>query len=433
MNKDLLNSLPAEDQPVASQLNSLVNELPLSRSFQDELEMKLIDAARKTKPEHGWQAKMFPALAWTALALGAVLILNLTVRSMSSTAPGTIAAPDPMPSFQENVRQGGICADPLAAGHGFAVSITNDDKTGFIPLDEANTIPEMRSFAWAADGSRLALVTNSRGQGNVYLMDSSNSLQPVIRNSELGYLMDGAWSRDGKQFVLWSLQDNKLIYILNADGSDLVEKKLDVQILGTPQFAPDGKSIIFYGADQNAAGLLELNLDSSQIKLINGSVKDPGGYAFSPDGSLLAYLEYDRDNGEARLLTSDIKTGERRILGTWPISKNSGSSLPESANLNWSGDGKFITLDMGQGAYDRVMYLALTDGTGLIKVANPGYAPAISPDGKCLAYIQDNRVFLLDLNDVLSAPTAVTPLFLAELPGGRGAANYKLDKLQWRP
>jgi Tol biopolymer transport system component len=99
--------------------------------------------------------------------------------------------------------------------------------------------------------------------------------------------------------------------------------------------------------------------------------------------------------------------------------------------LSWSADGKFLVFDFGQYASERVIYLAPADGTGLIRVVDSGYAPAISADGKCLAYISDKQVFLLDLIGISATPTKMTPLLLAELPAGRGNPYFKQDKLQW--
>ncbi|HET6822426.1 MAG TPA: hypothetical protein VFH34_07235, partial [Anaerolineales bacterium] len=70
--------------------------------------------------------------------------------------------------------------------------------------------------------------------------------------------------------------------------------------------------------------------------------------------------------------------------------------------------------------------------TGIIKVVESGYAPSISADGRCLAYINKKQVFLLDLSAIVD-PTAATPILLADLPAGRGTPNTKQDKLQWRP
>ena len=217
------------------------------------------------------------------------------------------------------------------------------------------------------------------------------------------------------------------MYLLYSNGAGPVEKKAGVQILGKPQFAPDDKSIVFYGANTTGTGLFELHLETLQLKMINSFVEEESGFAFAPGGSRLGYIEYDRDNGEARLLTADITTGERTMLGTWPLPKGSGSALPEAANLSWSPDGSFLVFDLGYFASERAIYLARADG-GLTQIVESGYAPTISSDGRCLAYISGKQVFLLDLADPAS-----TPVLLADLPAGRAVADTKLDKLQWKP
>ena len=59
--------------------------------------------------------------------------------------------------------------------------------------------------------------------------------------------------------------------------------------------------------------------------------------------------------------------------------------------------------------------------------------PSCTADGKCLAYISNNQVFLMNLTSVFSNATAASPLLLADLPTGRDIPNFKQDKLQWRP
>jgi Tol biopolymer transport system component len=246
-------------------------------------------------------------------------------------------------------------------------------------------------------------------------------------------MMDAAWSRDGKQVALWSGQNNKVLYVMNADGTGLVEHKLgDTQILGAPQFWPDGSSVVFYGADRNDTGLFEFIFNASQASMIDPFVEDASGYAFSPNGSALAYMKYDHDVGEASLMTLDLISRELAWLGTFSIPKGSGSSVPTTANMSWSEDGTSIVFDVGRGANDRVIYLARVDGTELLQVVDAGYAPAISSDGKCLAYMNNKQLFLLDLT-ASSKSVTTTPFLLADLPAGKGVTNYQLDKLQWRP
>ena len=56
-----------------------------------------------------------------------------------------------------------------------------------------------------------------------------------------------------------------------------------------------------------------------------------------------------------------------------------------------------LCLTLAGAETDHSIYLAHADGVGLIKVADFAYAPSISADGRCLAYISEDQVFLMDL------------------------------------
>ncbi|MEO8355287.1 MAG: hypothetical protein ABI621_05200 [Chloroflexota bacterium] len=437
MNKDLINQLPADEQPVAEKISSAAETMKLSQGFQWNLETQLMDAY-KSKQEGVQRSPFMKFLApagWALAAVCGVLLLSWIFRSLLPTLqPAAAPTATQEVSFEDRVRTGNICSGPLAVAHGFAVFLTNADKTGFVTLDEQKAIGELRSFNWSPDGQWLAIVGNTMGSGNIHVTNpSGRPIEDLLSVGELGYTMDAAWSRDGKQFVVWSSQNNRTLYLLNTDGSGLTEKQLNVQILGAPQFWPDGSSVVFYGTTPTSTGLFEVMLVNFEIAQINSSVEGASSYAFSPDGSRLAYMEYDREIGEARLVSEDITARERAILGILPIPKGSGSSVPNIANMSWSVDGKSIVFDVGRGANDRVIYHAHADGTELIKVVEAGYAPAISPDGKCLAYMNNKQVFLLDLGNLSINSTTTTPLLLADLPEGRAIPNYQQDKLQWKP
>jgi len=434
MNKDLLDQIPAEEQPMASKVNSIAEEMQPSQAFQWDLENQLIDKARTNQPAPGWFKRVMIPLEWGIAAICGVLLLNWALRSFApQTPPAAGVTPTQEASFAAGVRAGDICLGPLAVVHGFTVFLSNPEKTEFAAVDVGTPMGEMRSFTWSADGKQLTIVGNTMGSGHVLVTDlGGGQAEYLLSNSGVGYLMDATWSRDGTQLAMWSSQNNQVLYVLNAEGTDVVRKQLDVYIQGTPQFLPDGSGVVFLGATSTSAGLFEVRLEDSEAILINPLVRSGSGYAFSPDGSDLAYMEYDQNTGEARLITETLITHERSMLGALPIPKGSGSSLPDTANLSWSADGKSIVFDFGRNAADRAVYLAYADGGGIIKVVESGYAPSISDDGRCLAYINNKQVFLLDLNAVVE-PTAAPPVLLADLPAGRGMPNTKQDKLQWKP
>jgi Tol biopolymer transport system component len=436
MTKDLIPQFPADEQPVASKLSSVAEDMQLSPSFQSDLETQLMEKAKtKSRPVSGWFTKILPAIGWGALAVGAIFLMNWTIRSMAPPLPP--AAGDtslPAASFETRVRLGDLCAGPLAAGHGFEVTLTNADKTKFVPIDNAGTLDEMRSFDWLQDGTRLAILGNTTGQGKIHIVDpAGGSVTHLLTSSDFGYLMEAGWSRDGKKFAAWSGPNNRVLAVIGADGTPPVKVNLGIQMLGSIQFSPDGESILVQGADASTAGLFEVRLDGSQFRLISSQVEDGSGYAWSPDGTRLAYVEMDRELGEARLVLQEGTAGSKTVLATLPIPKGSGSSIPDASHLSWSADGELLVFEFGRGMVDRSIYLAHADGSGLVKAAEAAHAPAISADGGCLAYISNKQVFLLDLSGLSSTSISGTPVLLADLPEGRAVADFRLDELQWKP
>ena len=434
MNSDLINQLAADEQTTAEKLSAAAESMKLSQNFQWDLDAQLMERYQAKTAVSPFM-KFAAPLGWTVAVLVFVFLLSWAMQTLlPKPQPAAVPTATQEESFVGKVRNGNICAGPLAVVHGFSAFLTNKDRTGFVVLDTGELIGEIRAIDWSADGKQLAIFGNTTGSGQIYITDpSGGKVDYLLSNRELGYIMDGAWSSDRKQLVMWSLENNQMVYLLNLDGTGFIEHELDQQIFAVPQFTPGGKGIVFYGADETSTGLFQVMLDGSQTTVISRLVEDGTGFGYSRDGERLAYVEMDRTAGEAHLVSEEIATGDKAILGTLPIPKGSGSSLPRSANLSWSADGKFLVFDVGRTASDRAVYLAYADGSGLLKTVDSAYAPTISADGKCLAYISDKQVFALDLSGVSRTSNTATRLLVGNLPDGKAIADTRLDKLQWRP
>lgn len=435
MTKELIGQLPADEQLVAERIAFAAQQMKLSPGFQSNLEIQLMDAFPSHKEKSNAFARVLKPIGWVLTVIAGILLASWMLRTLlPSVQPAAETTAVETVSFAERVQAGDICTGTLAASHGFVVSVSNPEKTKFMILEAVKDVGELRAFAWSRDGQKLAILGNTMGHGNINVMDSSGSqLEYSLAPSDLGYLIGMDWSRDGRQFVTWSGPDNTRAYLLNAKGDKIVYKELDMHILGTPQFTPEGTSIVFFGSSVESGGLFDASLQDSRVELISPLVEDATGFAFSPDGSHLAYVEMDRTSGEARLISLERSTGKKTNLGRLSIPKGSGSSIPELANLSWAADGGSLVFDIGYGAGDRAIYLAFANGTQLLKLVDPGHAAAISADGQCLAYMNDAQVFLLDLTARSANAVTAPPILLADLPAGRGSPNYQLDRLQWSP
>lgn len=316
-------------------------------------------------------------------------------------------------------------------GHDSSVFFIDPTKKDFVEVDESREIGELRAFSWSFDGQSLAVAGVTRGSGNLYLANPvDESLQALVEDPNLGYLSGIAWSWDGAQLLTWESRKPSEFYVVDRETGEVAVYELPGYFIRTLAFAPDG-NVVFDGANQTTAELFRVGLDDLQPELISGLVESAGSYAWSPDGTRLAFFKADRSEGEARLVVED-ESG-KGVIATLPIPTGSGSSIPGTEKLTWTSDGKALVFEFGQCKTRRAVYLAPVDGSGLVKLAEPAYAPAVSPDGRCLAYISEKQVFMMDLAALLENQGEISePILLGEVPSGRGRSNVDLDRLEWQ-
>jgi Tol biopolymer transport system component len=150
------------------------------------------------------------------------------------------------------------------------------------------------------------------------------------------------------------------------------------------------------------------------------------GFAWSRDGSHLAYFEVL--DTMVRLVVERADGTHQVTIASLPIEEVLGTASTNfPVNLSWTPDGKNLILELRDKTLDPAIYLARVDGTGLVKVADSASAPTVSADGRCLAYISNDQVFLMDLTN-----TGLTSIWMANLPPGQQNTT-RMDKLQWRP
>ena len=93
--------------------------------------------------------------------------------------------------------------------------------------------------AWSPDGTRIAL--ELRDQAHIGVLDVATGVLTDIGN---GYVPK--WSPDGRRLAFIRGTDDALdIYVMRADGADVVQLTDDAAFDTFPIWSPDGSTILF--------------------------------------------------------------------------------------------------------------------------------------------------------------------------------------------
>jgi dipeptidyl-peptidase 4 len=153
-------------------------------------------------------------------------------------------------------------------------------------------------------------------------------------------------------------------------------------------------------------------LTPEQIYPLEEATRPPGGITWTPDGTLLSYIDekgeligVEGGSGKRKVLISEEKMKSLAPPASSEHDRNNRSRY-KIASYFWAPDSKHILFDSN----GQLWFFDLATGTGLQMVstgAGSGDDPKFSPDGQYLSYLHDHNLWLRRLRDT-TTPTRLT-------------------------
>jgi Tol biopolymer transport system component len=272
--------------------------------------------------------------------------------------------------------------------------------------------------AWSPDGSTIAFIRSNgteRGTFTMSVLGGPERRLDDFTDDLYGAISSLSWSADGRQLVYEAKNDLRLLTVETGE-TRTIERPPQCKGAFVPNFSPDGKWIAFLCESTGGNDLYRASSKGESMKNLHRFVDSPHAIAWSGDGQriLLAdndgLLEIGADGGQPRRLSfAQTAVGEQiasrgnRLVyvqlqdnvNIWRVDLKSGTTrsllAPSSRDQRApaiSPDGKRIAFESDRSGTQEV-WVANLDGSDAVQLSDfhalTG-SPQWSPDGRNIVF-----------------------------------------------
>jgi TolB protein len=261
----------------------------------------------------------------------------------------------------------------------------------------------------APDGHAVAFDADPHGNYDVFVRAVRSGTVVDLTPNTASNAYYPAWSPDGARiaFVSDRASRNPQVFVMNADGSGVVQVTHDGLPHERPSWSPNGTRILFDTSGSKTPGdVYAMNDDGSGLVRVASSRRDEWGARWSPDGSWIAYT------------TEVVIRFPPAVFGyIWLVHPDGSDAhqIPRQPQEdlsypNWSRDGKTLAFSEDRG--DCGIWTMALDGTHRKPAAPVCDLAGFDASGDHLSWGPDGSFWFA------SAPSSNTDIAIVPAGGG---------------
>jgi dipeptidyl aminopeptidase/acylaminoacyl peptidase len=238
----------------------------------------------------------------------------------------------------------------------YLVSAAGGNARRYTTSDGKDTMPR-----WSPDGSRLAFLSNRSGSNQLWAIATGGG--EAIKLTDLPEPVTSfTWSPNGREIAFVSKADTQKMEEAKAND-DKDAPKSDVVRITRLRYRADGTPGFL---DNKPTNIWSVSADGGEPRQITAGEFDDDSPAWSPDGSMLAFVSNRNEERE-----------KKRGSEIWTVPTSGGEPTPVLSGVtawfsgpSWSPDGALIAVEGHQdpfadGAIGADVWVVQPDGAGL--------------------------------------------------------------------